>query len=47
MVATEVRDKYIQSETITGRAEEAGELMTRMWQNDEILSPSTTLTWQQ
>lgn len=38
MVATVVRDKYGQSETITGRAEEAGELMTRMEQNDEILS---------
>lgn len=38
MVTTVVRDKYVQSETITERAEEAGELMTRMEENDEILS---------
>lgn len=38
MVASVVRDKYGQSEAITGRAEEASELMTRMEQNDEILS---------
>lgn len=46
MVATVVRDKYGQSETITGRAEEAGELMTRMEQNDEILSHRLTVIWQ-
>lgn len=47
MVATVVRDKYVQSGTIAGRAEEAGELMTRMEQNDEILTPSLTVIWQQ
>ncbi len=47
MVATVVRDKYGQSETITGRAEEAGELMTRMEQNDEILSQSLIVIWQE
>lgn len=47
MVTTVVRDKYVQSETITERAEEAGELMTRMEENDEILSQSLTIIWQQ
>lgn len=47
MVARVVRDKYVQSETITGRAEEAGELMTRMKQSNEILSLSLTVIWQQ
>lgn len=47
MVTTVVRDKYVQSETITERAEEAGELMTRMEENDEILSQSLTVIWQQ
>ena len=47
MVATVVRDKYVQSGTITGRAEEAGELMTRMEQSDEILTLSLTVIWQQ
>lgn len=43
MVATVVRDKYVQSETIIGWAEEAGELMTRMEQNDENLLQSLTV----
>ncbi len=47
MVASAVRDKYGQSETISGQAEEAGELMTRMEQNDEILSQSLTVIWQE
>lgn len=47
MVATTVRDKYVQSEKITGQAEEAGELMTRMEQSDEILSQRLTVIWQE
>lgn len=47
MVATVVRDKYVQSETIIGRAEEAGELMTRMEQNDENLLQGLTVIWQE
>ena len=47
MVATIVRDKYVQSEKITGQAEEAGELMTRMEQSDEFLSEGLTVIWQE
>ena len=46
MVATTVRDKYVQSEKITGQAEEAGELTTAMEQSNEILSQSPTVIWQ-
>lgn len=47
MLGRVVRDKYVQSETIIGRAEEAGELMTRTKQSNEILSLSLTVIWQQ
>lgn len=47
MVATVFRDKYGQSETITGQAEEAGDLMTRTQQNDEMVSQSLTVIWRE